>query len=285
MNTKRKAVEMKREEGDLYYKVEKWHKTNGHSRTNLEAYYHKKASKVVPTFQKIWESFIRGHVTHGKSREIIDYLHGANERLKQLIFARDIIEEVLQKKPCGNDIWFITNFHIFHFISLAKSLGDNLAWLVSLYCNMNLDERKTDLTLKAFENNLKAANKRLHDFIYSTKNFPEFRRLKELRDIIHHRHALHVENVKLGFGGPEKVMIPLDPKSGLMIDGRRYRETILPKLAEASDKDSIVKYGLKALNVWTGPKAETPWRELLPFCEQIVTILRELSFGLSEDVD
>jgi len=261
------------EPNELIYAVRKWYKIKEHVTTNLEAYYQEKARQLVPSFQQIWETFVYESVQHPNSREILDYLHGANERLKQLIFAKDRISDIIKAQPFGNDTWFLLNFYIFHIISLIKSIGDNLAWLVKLYCNIKINDKKTDLAIRGFENSLKSTNIRLYQCIFGDHEFEEFRSLKRFRDIIHHKHALHVEQVKLGFYGPESVMVPVDPESGLIIDGKRFMELKYPKLAEAKDKDSIAKYGLKALHVWTGDKEDTPWQDPVVFCEKFVNLM------------
>ena len=112
--------------------------------------------------------------------------------------------------------------------------------------------------------------------IYNNPNFEDLRRIKTFRDVIHHKHALHVETVELGFNGPKKVMIAVDPKSGLIIDGIRYMEKLVPKRAEASDRESIAKYGLKKLNVWIGRAEEMPWQDPLVFCQKFIALMGAL---------
>jgi hypothetical protein len=258
---------------NVIYKVKKWCKTKPNFTTNLEAYYAEKTNEIMPHFKPLWEAFINETVKHGNAQEIIDYLRGAIERTKQLIFARDRIRDIITKNRADNDTEFLINFYIFHFISLLKSLGDNLAWLIKLYCKIRLDERKIDLSFKSFENCLFAENKRLFNCIYGNQNFSEFRGIKMFRDIIHHKHALHVETVVIGINGPKKIMIAIDPKSGLIIDGRRYMEKLVPTLAEASDKNSIAKYGLKKLNIWVGPPNLMPWEDPLIFCQKEIELM------------
>jgi len=261
---------------NVIYKVKKRLKPRPNFTTNLEAYYDEKANEIVPHFKPLWEAFVYETVKHDNAQEIIDYLHGAIERTKQLIFARDRIRDIITNNPADNDTQFLINFYIFHFISLLKSLGDNLAWLIKLYCKFRLDEKKIDLSFKSFENSLFAENKRLFNCIYGKQSFLEFRGIKMFRDIIHHKHALHVESVAMGFKGPQKIMIAIDPKSGLIIDGRRYMEKISPTLAEASDKNSIAKYGLKKLNVWVGPPDLMPWEDPLVFCQKKIELMAAL---------
>lgn len=263
----------KYQDKNVIYKVKKWCQPEPHFTTNLEAYYDEKANQLIPRFRPLWEAFINETVTHDNAQEITDYLHGAIERTKQLIFASDRIRDILTENPADNDTEFITNFYIFHFISLVKSLGDNLAWLLKLYCNIRLDEKKIDLSFKSFENCLLAENKRLFNCIYGNQRFEEFRAIKMFRDIIHHKHALHVETVVIGINGPKKVMIAVDPKSGLIIDGKRHMERIAPKRGEASDKKSIAKYGLKKLTVWVDPPNQMPWEDPLVFCQKKIALV------------
>jgi len=143
-------------------------------------------------------------------------------------------------------------------------------------------EKKIDLAKKGFENALRNENRHLYRCIYEDSDFTEFRRLKEFRDIVHHKHALHVENVKLGFNGPETVMIPIDPKSKLIIDGKRYRDTKLRKKAEAVSKESIVKYGLKESIVWVESEEEMLWKKPLDFCSIFIKILARFYTSIYE---
>lgn len=260
--------EEKYRDKNVIYKVRKRFETRAHITTNLEAYYDENANEIMPHFKPLWEAFIYEIVKHDNAQEIIDYLHGAIERTKQLIFARDRVRDIITENRADNDTEFIINFYVFHFISLVKSLGDNLAWLIKLYCKIRLDEKKIDLSFKSYENCLFAENKRLFNCIYGNPSFAEFRKIKVFRDIIHHKHALHVETVVIGINGPEKVMIAIDPKSGLIIDGKRYMENLAPKRAEASDRESIAKYGLKKLSIWVGPPNQMPWEDPLVFCER-----------------
>jgi len=79
-------------------------------------------------------------------------------------------------------------------------------------------------------------------------------------------------------------MIAVDPKSGLIIDGKRYMERLVPKRAEASDKESIAKYGLRKLDVWIGRADEMPWEDLLAFCQKFIVLMSELYSSTCERI-
>jgi hypothetical protein len=261
---------------NVLYKVKKWCNPRPNIKTNLEFYYDEKANELLTCFKPLWEVFIADTTSHKHKEEIIDYLHGAIERIKQLIFAKDRIEDVLKDNSANRDILFVTNFYIFHFISLVKSLGDNLAWLLKLYCNFKLNEKKTDLNFESFKHCLDATNKKLYNCIFGNKQFADFGQLKTFRDIIHHKHALHLDLVRVGFSGKGKVMIAIDPKSGLLIDGQRYIEKMVSKRAEASDQKSIAKYGIKQVHIWTGSVNGMPWEDPRQFCQRYVELMTEL---------
>lgn len=261
---------------NVLYKVKKWCNPTPNIRTNLELYYDEKSNEILTCFKPLWEVIISDSTTHKHSEEIIDYLQGAIERIKQLIFARDRIYDVLSENSANRDTLFVTNFYIFHFISLVKSLGDNLACIIKLYCDFKLDEKKTDLNFESFKHCLDSTNKNLYNCVYGNKQFEDFKQLKTFRDIIHHKHALHVGLVRIGFSEPEKVMIAIDPKSGLFIDGQRYMEKLTSKRAEASDQKSIAKYGLKQLNIWVGSPNGMPWEDPRTFCQRFVELMTAL---------
>lgn len=276
-----KVFKEKYRDKNVIYKVKKWYRMKlgekGTLKTNLEAFYHRKSKDIIPSFQMIWEAYIKEEIQHEKIKEITEYLHGANERFKHLIFAQNRIKDILSASPSGNDTWFLLNFYIYHFISTVKTLGDNLAWILSFYYKMNLNPHKTDLTTKGFQDQLKAKNKFLFNRIFQNKLYRNFKGLKDFRDIVQHRHALHIMRVQIGFGGPEKIMIPIDPESGLIVDSLRLasRKEFYVQYAEAGDKESMAKYGLKQSVVWIGPGKE-PFEDPIVFCKKHTEFLSQV---------
>lgn len=221
------------------------------------------------------DALIKDTVKHQNAQEIIDYVHGASERTKQLLLVNDIIKQILANNPANNDTHFTINLYIFHFLSLIKSLSDNLAWIIKLYCQFTLDDKKTDLTLKSYRDRLRC-NEKLYNLIYGDTNFNNLQAIKNFRDIIHHKHALYVDRVRIGINGPVKIMIELEPKSNLLENGKRYSDIIIPKLAEASDKDSIAKYGMKKFHVWVGSPVDMPWQDPIEFTQKYIDLIGKL---------
>lgn len=270
----------KYEDTNLIYKIPKWceikHET-GIERMNLEWFYMKGVMTSIPSLKLLWEKFALRKIRHEKEREIIEYLHGAIERFKQLLFAYDRLTDTLAQRTSGTDIWFLVNFHVWNFISLIKSLGNNLAWILNFYCIMKLNPKTIDLSRVGFKDSLKAKRKRLFKAIFENPSFQNFQKLKDFRDIVQHRHALHVMRVMFGFNGPEKVMIPIDPESGLVTNGLRQKSEKLHirKYAETGDDESIAKYGLKQVIVWLGPGIP-PFAEPIDFCTKHIETISQM---------
>lgn len=275
-----KLLKKKYEDTNMIYKVPKWCEIKhefGVEITNLEWFYMKKVRELIPSLRLVWEGFVTKKFQHEKREEIIEYLHGAIERFKQLLFAYDRLDDTLAYKVTGTDTWFLVNFHLWNLISLIKSLGDNLAWIINFYCALKLNPKKIDLLGTGFQNSLGANKKWLFKTIFETPSYQNYKKLKDFRDIVQHRHALHVMRVKLGFSGPEKVMVPVDPETGLMTDGLRQRaeEPRIRQFAEASSDESIAKYGLKQVVVWVGP-GKPPFEETIDFCKRHIESISQM---------
>jgi len=273
-------LEKKYEDTNLIYKIPKWceikHET-GIERMNLEWFYMKRVMTSIPSLKLLWEKFATKKIRHKKEREIIEYLHGAIERFKQLLFAYDRLSDALSQSTSGTDMWFLVNFHVWNFISLIRSLGNNLAWILNFYCIMKLNPKTIDLSCVGFKDSLKAKKKWLFKTIFENPSFQNFQKLKDFRDIVQHRHALHVMRVMFGFDGPERVMIPIDPESGLVTDGLRQKSEKLQirQYAEVGDDESIAKYGLKQVVVWLGP-GKPPFAEPIDFCTKHIETISQM---------
>lgn len=273
-------LEKKYKDTNLIYKVPKWceikHKI-GVERINLEWFYMKKVMGSIPSLKFLWEKFVTNKIQHEKREEIIEYLHGAIERFKQLLFAYDRLDDTLAHKVSGTDTWFLVNFHLWNIISLIRSLGDNLAWILNFYCAMKLYPKKIDLRGAGFKNGLRVKKKWLFKTIFENSAYQNFEKVKDFRDIVQHRHALHVMRVMLGFNGPEKVMVPVDPETGLLTDGLRQRaeEPRIRQYAEAVSEKSIAKYGLKQVVVWIRP-GNPPFEEPIDFCKKHIETISQM---------
>jgi len=83
--------------------------------------------------------------------------------------------------------------------------------------------------------------------------------------------------VMLGFNGPEKVMVPIDPETGLLTDGLRLKTEKLPmrKYAKAVSEESIAKYGLKQVVVWVGP-GKPPFEDPIDFCKKHIETISQM---------
>ena len=190
--------------------------------------------------------------------------------------AKDIIKDIYEKEPFGNDSLFLVNFHIYHFISLVKTLGDNLAWILNYFYEMNLGKFYVDLTKKRFRDLLESKNKDIYDEIYKHEQFSDFENLKEYRHIIQHRHAIHVVNLMVGIDGPRSIMIPLHPELGVTESLRSDKREIVKQYANISSKESIAKYGLKRLVIWIDRPENMPYIDPISFCQMYIDFLSDI---------
>ena len=63
------------------------------------------------------------------------------ERIKQLFFTYSIIEDIIKEaKQYGNpNTFFVFFYHFSYFVSLVKTIGDNLAWMLKFYLDLNIN--------------------------------------------------------------------------------------------------------------------------------------------------
>jgi len=240
---------------------------------NLELFYNHQVSSLLPNLQLLWKKCVKGEMQHKNLEEIKEFLHGARERFKLLWFAQDQICWSIGSGPQNNDIWFLVLYNIFHFISLVKTLGDNLAWILKLYYDSTLRLKQIDLTKPAFKQILKEP---IYNCIYGHKEYPTFEKLKEFRDVVQHRHFLHIVGVQASINGPTKVMIPIDPTAGSFTDILGEGRARIEPLATAEDEDSIAEYGLKENVLWLGPKGEMPFEDPIDFCGKFLGFISDV---------
>lgn len=268
------------EDKNVIYKVRRHNKISKHATATLEAFYYMSFQKLLPNYELLWNKIILEEIDHEHRDKVIEYIHGASERFKQLLFSRDRIKDIYEKYPSGNDSVFLINFHFYHFVSLVKTLGDNLTWILKFYYEMPVGDTnfmKVDLVKKGFRDWLEGKNKLLHDSIYKHPKFSDFEKLKDYRDIIQHRHGIHISNVMIGLNGPEKIMVPKQPEFGVEKSLRKnFDEGNIKKYFGNDSKESIAKYGLKEMCIWIDPPEGMPWIEPTVFCDQYITFLTEI---------
>lgn len=226
---------------------------------NLVLFYGDKIKDHFPNYDSIWRKCVYEDFSHENIQVLKEYLHGAFERLKQVLFAKERIDELSKKmelkKKMDNDILFLINFHFYYFVTLIRALGDNLAWILNYYYKMNLenDPKNVDLARTKFKHSLERKKKEIFEKICQGSGYENYCKLRDFRDIVIHRHALHIVPiffVKSPDLPPKieasKVMVPTDPTTGVLADqldkSRKTRSSI--GRAESEAKNSIAEYGL-----------------------------------------
>lgn len=119
---------------NIMYKVKHKYKRklDGHVLTkNLSFYYYDQIKISLPSLYYLWILIVTHRFNHYNMEGITDMTYSIMEHLKQLYFTLDIIKDVLTcAKHYGNpDTFFTFYYHFTIFISLVKTIGDNLAWI------------------------------------------------------------------------------------------------------------------------------------------------------------
>jgi hypothetical protein len=94
------------------------------------------------------------------------------DRFNQLLFAYDLISDILGAGETDPNVEFVFNFH---FISLVKSLGDNLAWMLMLYLKLEFEDRDIDLLRDHLRTNSKVLIYRWHLLYMTIHNSPNLK--------------------------------------------------------------------------------------------------------------
>jgi len=268
----REYLKQRYRETDIIYRVPRYHtvtKTpNVVHRRNLDHWYSTVANNNIPCFGPLWEMLALGRSSHGQREALFEFMHGALERYKQALLAMDIISDLLQIEP-DNDVVFLVNFHFYYFITVMKALGDNLAWILNYFYHLGLesDPKHIDLTSTRFKTALSRKSKELCEKICQGSGYERYVDLTKFRDIVVHRHALHVLIVRFGVNGPKKIMVPIDPATGVMIPGLG-RPRSKRKSVTRADRESIAKYGLKEMLVALVPEKDLDYRPVDEFCRE-----------------
>jgi len=230
--------------------------------TNLDHHYLERVRMLVPHFQPFWEFVVMNEGCHQNRTALMEYTHGLMTRLGELAFSLDTIGTLDAVKP-DNDLHFLVNYHLTQFISLVKSIGDNLAWLLTTFYDIKLaDEKKTDLLYESYLEKVREKDAHLHAKFSGQPQLATYEDLKLFRDVVQHRHALHVTHIQLVPSGEEHLYVPVKPSSGA------FGEFPFPVLASASDKASMASVGMKQLVVKAGPPDTPGYERLDPFCKR-----------------
>lgn len=263
----------KYEDHNYLYKVRRYFEDrNGNAvyQRDLLLYYIEKFKKIIPSYEPLWRIIEHNTTQHRNEEAMREYMHAIAERSKQLLFAFDTITDILGTGKTDNDIFLVFNFHLWYFISLVKSLGDNLAWILNIYLNLELNRYNIDLLDNNFKNRLKIKHHRIASIIYDNPKFSEFESLNKYRDIVQHRHVIHSVRIMHREFNPklQKIVIPRDPESlvGDRVPFERFR--VENKSYEYLGDDEAV--------IYYGPSIDADYYEPLNFCKTQIDTITEI---------
>ncbi len=236
--------------------------------------------ETVPSLFNLWNKVADDtFYTALKAKYVLDYAHSTLVKLKELRFAEYIIGKLLDLEP-GNDIQFLLGYHFTKFVSLIKSICDNVAWLIKIVWDLEEERGKLDFTSKEFRKSLAKHAPRVHEIIYSHPRYVKYKQFVSLRDMLIHRHHLHVvpvmiRNTRQKENGITKYLIPKEPENMLLSTAKEEGRVV------KQDRQSMAKYGHWVIIIHLGPKRlmDKQFHEPKRFCrlykEFVVDVVEE----------
>ena len=116
------------------------------SKRNVGFYYYDQVKVSIPYFYYFWVNLLLNRVKHNKNSGLFDLSLSVCKRFEQVYFTYDLICDIIKnaKNIENPGTFFDFYYHFTQFISLIKSIGDNLAWILNLKFLKYLVKRLTN---------------------------------------------------------------------------------------------------------------------------------------------
>lgn len=233
---------------------------------NLSFYHFDEIKVSLPHLYYFWILLLKNRFIHNNYGDIFEITYSIIERMKQLSFTYDIIEDTIKEaKHYGNpDTVFVFFYHFSYFVSLIKTIGDNLALILRFYLGLDVKYFHTDLNADKFKSNLRPLT-HYYNIVYSSEYYEEYKKLAGLRNIIQHRHIIRDIRGLMMEDGRNKIVIPKDPE----------QNTSKVKIAE--DADSAIRYGLHEYYLLSESEITCDYEDPLIFCRRHIEGISSLT--------
>jgi putative protease len=277
------------EDKNIMYKVKHDYerKFNGSSITkNLDFYYYDEVKVLLPYLFYFWILMIKRQFNHKSLDAIEDMVYSIIEHLKQVFLTYDIIKNVIKEaKHFGNpDTFFVFYYHFTYFISLIKTVADNICWIVNLYLKLNIDHFNLDILDSKFENIIKN-NRNFYKVLYFKGYYNEYEKLDNFRDIIQHRHIIRSMRVVSKSDGKNKIVIPKDPETIVANSIRKSRKSSrLQTQKIAEDPSAVIRYGLHEYVLVDDNTLDEYYVNPIEFCETHVKGICDIANSVFERI-
>jgi hypothetical protein len=259
------------EDKNIMYKVPHIYKRthqNREIRKSLSFHYFDEIKLSLPNTYYFWYLLLKPKFMHEKVEAMFDMTNSIIERIKQLSFSYDLIKNIINEaQHLGNpDTFFIFYYHFTYFISLAKAIGDNLAWMINLYYKLNMIHFNIDLLDEKFKNIL-SNHKHTFNSIYSHHYFDDYQKLNEFRDIIQHRHIIGAMKVFIIENRQNHIFIPTNPEF-LIDENLRTNKSNEFKKIITENVNSALFYGMHDYYITSIKEIENKFEDPLRFCQK-----------------
>gem|GEM_PF-5716102 len=179
---------------------------------NLDFYFYDEIKISLPYLYTFWILLVNQTFTHKNFNEIMEVTESLIMHVKQLFFTKDMLENILQQtKHFGNPAsFFVFYYHFNYFLSLIKTIGDNLSWILNLYLDLHLRHNYIELDGQHFKDAIRKF-RHYYNAIYYHKYYANFTKINQFRNVTQHRHTIRSMRVVLNWTGENKILIPKDP--------------------------------------------------------------------------
>lgn len=275
------------EDTNILYKIRKKYErkiNRGTVTKNLSFYLYDEIKVSFIHLFYFWIQLVKMKIDHTNYDEIMDMTYSIIEHIKQLFFVFHRIEDIIREAlHLGNpDVFFLLYHYLGSFISLAKTVSDNLAWILVLYLELNLDYRFIDLFGNKLSNFIKIQDRHLFNIIYKRGYFEEYKKLVTYRDIIQHRHIIKSMRVVRIEDHQNLILLPKDPEkflSSQLRAGKGSSNESESQYKIAENVNSIIRFGLHEYNYISNSNILKDYISPMQFCNFHI---HEISVMLNE---
>jgi hypothetical protein len=268
------------EDKNIMYKVKYSHERKIKHITlkkNLDFHYYDEIKVSLPNLYTLWILLVNENFSHKNFSEIMDITESLIMHIKQLYFTKDIIQNILQEtKHFGNpDSFFVFYYHFTFFISLMKTIGDNLSWILKLYLQFKLKHINTELNSQKFKKALEK-HKRYNTIVYLRDYTPQYCKIDEFRNVTQHRHIIRAMRVVLNSNLENKILIPNDPEVQISKSLKLFNRSSNKKHVKfAENKKSTILTGPHDYTI-ISPSDLNDYEDPVHFCDIHMNGVREL---------
>jgi hypothetical protein len=178
---------------------------------NIGFHYYDQVKISIPFFSYFWNNLLLKNITHKNANGLFDLSLSVCKKFEQVFFNYDMISDIIKNsKNIENPATFFGFYnHFTQFVSTVKTIGDNLAWILKIYLDLDIHYKQLDLSKSKFQ--AKITNP--FNELFALGYMKHLDKLGNLRDIIQHRTMIRTMRAIIIETGEKKIVVPKDPET------------------------------------------------------------------------